>query len=58
MEHEATIRDSIGRLMIRQSKDFIKNMEDYGVEVEYLKLDEIAEGDGLVHCMTQVIGRN
>lgn len=39
------------------SEYFIKNMEDYGVEVEYLKLDELAEGDGLVHCMTQVIGR-
>ena len=40
------------------SENFKRNMEDYGVKVEYLKLDELAEGDGLVHCMTQVLSRN
>ena len=49
-------RHVIGREGLSES--FKKNMEDNSVKVDYLKLDELAEGDGLVHCMTQVIGRN
>jgi len=49
-------RHVIGREGLSES--FKKNMEDNGVKVDYLKLDELAEGDGLVHCMTQVIGRD
>lgn len=49
-------RHIIGREGLSES--FKESMKDNGVEAEYLNLDELAEGNGLVHCMTQVIGRN
>ena len=33
-------------------------METHGVFVEWVKMDELVEGDGAAHCMTQVIGRS
>lgn len=39
------------------SDEFINSMQENGVSVEWVKLDELAKGYGTVHCMTQVIGR-
>jgi arginine deiminase len=39
------------------SEDFKKKMEHYKVKVEYIKLDELTEGNGCAHCMTQVLVR-
>lgn len=40
------------------SDDFTNKMKENGVNVEWVKLDELSEGDGAAHCMTQVIGRS
>ena len=39
------------------SEDFKKKMEHYKVKVEYIKLNELTEGNGCAHCMTQVLLR-
>ncbi len=39
------------------SDEFINSMQENGVSVEWVKLDELAKGYGTAHCMTQVIGR-
>lgn len=39
------------------SAAFRQSMEENGVTVEWVKLDELVEGDGAAHCMTQVLGR-
>ena len=39
------------------SDDFRTKMERNQVKVEYIKLDELTEGNGCAHCMTQVLVR-
>lgn len=39
------------------SENFIHSMQENGVTVEWVKLDEVVKGYGAAHCMTQVIGR-
>ena len=40
------------------SDNFKNAMKAHDVTVEWVKLDELVEGDGAAHCMTQVIGRS
>ena len=40
------------------SSDFADQMEAHDVQVEWVKLDELVEGTGAAHCMTQVISRH
>lgn len=39
------------------SSDFADQLESHDVQVEWVKLDELVEGTGAAHCMTQVISR-
>ena len=34
-----------------------QRLEEHEVEVDWVKLDELVEGVGAAHCMTQVISR-
>lgn len=39
------------------SADYAQRLEEHEVEVDWVKLDELVEGVGAAHCMTQVISR-
>lgn len=39
------------------SSDFADQLASHDVQVEWVKLDELVEGTGAAHCMTQVISR-
>ncbi len=40
-----------------QSDDYFKAMEDNGVKVERIPLEQLIKGNGAAHCMTQVMMR-